>query len=370
MPMMVFHLPFAYDKNATAAPKIRPYKMIQAFRDNGWEVIEVVGPRRARKAQMLKVKKYLESGGKIDFAYSECATTPTTLIEPGHFPLVPFLDFRFFRLLRKHNIPIGLFYRDVYWRLDDYRKDVPWWALPPLRALFKWDLINYRKYLRVLYLPTLTMGEYLPIFPPERMNALPPGCNITTPIAANLSRARESETLQLLYVGALGTFYRIDTLLDALHSLTGVHLTVCVPEGMWEKYLPVYGREVPANVTVVQASGEKLAEIYRKTDLAMLFMEPNEFRQITLPVKLFEALGWGCPLVCSEGSMAGKFVAEKEVGWTIPCQKEALVDLLNSLLENRELLAAKIEKVGQVRDTNSWQARARQVEKDLLEEPK
>ena len=54
---------------------------------------------------------------------------PTLLTEPHHFPTHPLLDFGFFRYVKKQGIPIGLFYSDIFWKFEDYGKDLSFaWA--------------------------------------------------------------------------------------------------------------------------------------------------------------------------------------------------------------------------------------------------
>lgn len=74
------------------------------------------------KKSINKIKSLIEAGEKFDFCYSESSTMPTLLTEKNHLPSHPFLDFSFFKYLKKNNIKIGLFYRDIHWMFDFYGK--------------------------------------------------------------------------------------------------------------------------------------------------------------------------------------------------------------------------------------------------------
>src|SRR5690554_1472058 len=80
-PLMVFHVPFPLNPNATSASGIRPVSMRKAFERIGYEVLEVSGYHHERKAKMRAVKEAIRTGASIEFVYSEAATTPTGLGE-------------------------------------------------------------------------------------------------------------------------------------------------------------------------------------------------------------------------------------------------------------------------------------------------
>ena len=113
---MIFHFPLPLDSNAKSASGIRPLRMIAAFESLGYKVVLVTGYFSERKDCIAKIKEKIRRGRKYDFVYSESSTMPTTLTERNHLPLHPFLDWFFFRFCNKKGIPIGLSYRDIYWK--------------------------------------------------------------------------------------------------------------------------------------------------------------------------------------------------------------------------------------------------------------
>lgn len=87
---------------------------------------------------------------------------PTLLTEKNHLPSHPFLDFSFFKYLKKNNIKIGLFYRDIHWMFDFYGK-----GLNPIKKklailMYKYDLKKYSELLNIIYLPSLEMERFIP----------------------------------------------------------------------------------------------------------------------------------------------------------------------------------------------------------------
>src|SRR5699024_12009507 len=104
---IIFHHPLPLDLNARSASGIRPKRMLQAFRELGYEVDLVTGYAKERKAAVKAVKEKIKQGIQYDFVYAESSTMPTIMTEPHHLPLHPFLDFSFFRFCKKQDIPVG-----------------------------------------------------------------------------------------------------------------------------------------------------------------------------------------------------------------------------------------------------------------------
>ena len=55
----IFHMPLPLDKNSKSASGIRPQKMLQAFKDIGYEVFEITGYGKERKRSIQVVKKQI-----------------------------------------------------------------------------------------------------------------------------------------------------------------------------------------------------------------------------------------------------------------------------------------------------------------------
>src|SRR5690606_10218726 len=114
-PKIIFHTPFPLNPGATSASGIRPVKMRQAFEAAGYDVVEVTGYHPQRKRLMKEVKQRIAAGETFEFVYSEASTTPTGLGEKITVHTSLTRDIRFLRFLKQRGIPVGLFYRDVYW---------------------------------------------------------------------------------------------------------------------------------------------------------------------------------------------------------------------------------------------------------------
>lgn len=356
---MVFHVPFALNPEATSASGIRPIKMRQAFERIGYEVLEVSGPHRERKARMRHVNEQLRSGAKIDFVYSEAATTPTGLGEKVTRHTSLSRDINFLLRLRQRGIPVGLFYRDVYWQFDEYVERVG----QPYASILQWryrvDLRRYTSAVDTIFLPSMKMADYLPEDNQRQVSPLPPGTDI---VALEGPHAG----VRMLYVGGIGSYYRMQEAVAGVALSQGATLTICTRENEWLEARRHYEDLLGDSTRIVHRSGSELRELYAQSNVASLFVEPIGYRDFAAPLKLYEYLGHAKPIIATEGTLAAEFVSETGIGWSVPYGRDDLADLLNHLARHPEEVEAKRQRAMAVRHEHTWDARALQARDHLL----
>jgi glycosyltransferase involved in cell wall biosynthesis len=358
---ILFHHPLPLHKSPKSASGIRPQRMLEAFQNLGHEVDLVTGYSAERKQCMSRIRKKVKQGIKYDFVYSESSTMPTILTDPHHLPFHPLLDWSFFKFLNKNNIPIGLFYRDIYWLFDSYGE-----GLSPVKAFiaksaYRFDLWVYQRTLKKLYLPSLEMGRYVPGVDPTIFEALPPGHNSPELDSSSFS---EERPLRLFYVGGLSNHYQLHKLFEAVSDLPKIELTVCTREAEWLSIKHEYPKPT-SNIKIIHKSGSDMEAHLRACDVAVLFVKPQEYREFASPVKLYEYLGFHKPILASEGTLAGRFVYEMGVGWTVQYDVQEVKALLTKLLSNPEMKGLVSQNLERIAPNHSWQSRAMQVIEDL-----
>ena len=173
MKKIIIHFPFKIDRGRAAASQMRPLKIITTFKQIGYDVFLVEGYGKERKKQINQLKVQIEKGETFEFVYSECNTIPTLLTEKHHYPTHPFLDFSFFKFCKKHDIPIGLFYRDIYWCFPENNKGI---VRKAMKLLYLYDLYEYEKYVSTLFVPSFEMVSYIPVKLKLPVAELYPGC--------------------------------------------------------------------------------------------------------------------------------------------------------------------------------------------------
>lgn len=361
MKRMIFHIPNYLDPNIHSGSQIRPRKMIQAFKDIGYEVDVVSGYVHERRNSIYTIKKNIKSGIKYEFLYSESSTVATALTEKHHLPIAPFLDFNFFSFCKKNGIRIGLFYRDIYWIFDSYKNSMSYFKYKFAVSFYKFDLIYYSKFVDILYLPSRQMFDYIP-FPSsftKSVNALPPG------IAMYKNVKSKNALLSFIYVGGLSDLYDLTLFTKTISLHKDVKFTLCTRENEWQKEKNKYINYMHT-LTVVHKNSDELASMYEANDIAIYFVKPDILWSFALGIKLFEYIAHKKPIIAIENTAVGDFVKKNDIGWVIEYNKDQLDALVNCINNDRTLIDEKIENMEAIISKNTWKARAEQVKQELI----
>lgn len=356
MKKIIVHFPFKIDRKRAAASQLRPLKIIESFEKMGFEVYLVEGYGIERTNQIKRIKAAIEFGVKFVFLYSECNTTPTLLTEKHHYPIYPLLDFSFFKFCKKNGIKIGLFYRDIYWCFPENNQGI-------IRKIMRWfylyDLHNYNKYVSTLFVPSFEMINYIPFKLEMTVAELYPGCENLLEKAIN---ERKGDKIHILYVGGIGHHYDISLIMEVVRQQSSFNLTICCRPDDWDRVKDDYQHLSADNIFIVHKSGAELKELYAKADLFCLFVRPDKYWEFAVPFKLFETIGYGCPVLATEGTWVAKFVKENRIGFTCPYKRESVAKILGDLLMQSDELEKTKKNVCQIIKENTWTARCNKIE--------
>lgn len=362
---IIFHYPLPLNPDATSASGIRPLKMLEAFKSLGCQVDIVSGYSKDRKRSITKIKNNIKSGIKYDFMYCESSTMPTILTDSHHLPLHPLLDFSFFNFCNKYCIPIGLFYRDIFWLFEDYGSNLNPLKSSAAKLAYKLELEVYKRVLTKLYLPSERMLEYLPGLSKSKISALPPGHDVYKNIEYPQSLYTNTiNKLKVFYVGGLNDAYQMHVMVETVNSRSDINLVICTRESEWN----LFKRQYPAisnNIQVIHMTGESMLQFMKRADLVSLFIKPKEYCSFAVPFKLFEYIGHKKPIIASENTYFGDFVSQKNIGWSIPYSKKELNSLFDKLISNPLLIQNKIDNINRIVEDHTWRNRAQQVIEDL-----
>ena len=359
----IYHVPYPITEESSAASAIRPRKMLEAFQRNFDEVFVISGYGKERVKKYKLLRKRVLSGIKYEFMYSENSTMPNLMTEKNHMPFYPFLEKKIFRFCKMHDIPIGLFYRDIYWKFPVYKQRVNFFKRCIARPLYYYDLVIYNKYLSIMYLPSKEMAKYVGY--KGKVESLPPGSEGKKEKESSIVEIPNNKLLELFYVGGIGGDYDISELIEGVRCCDFLHLTLCCHFEQWKNWFQEKEISLPVNVSVIHKNGNELQSYYEKADLGMLFFTSSGYRKMAMPVKLFEYIEHGLPIVATKNCVAGDFVEENDIGWSIHYNTKAFTKLFSKLNDNRELLNDKRKKLPAVAKENTWDARALQVSDDL-----
>ncbi len=357
----IFHIPNYVDPKGLSGSNVRPYKMADAFRQNGYAVDVVMGYGKKRKRQIAEIKRNISNGVRYDFLYSESSTMPTLLTERHHLPVYPFLDFGFFKFCKTHGIKIGLFYRDIYWKFPLYREKMNVLKAKLATAMYRYDLFQYNRLLDVLFLPSVLMKQYMQeIKPSLPIIPLPPG---TCPANGIAQQDGPDDTLRLLYVGGISRgVYDLTNLLKSVVSVSGTKLTICCREKDWEAEKGYYERFLNERIKIVHTWGAGLKPYYSQADMSCLITNQSDYRSFCMPIKLFEYLSYQKPIFITDGSAGAEFVRNNNIGIVVQPDEESIKSALQDISSRRDRLRDISAHMEEIAERNSWFARARTVE--------
>lgn len=360
----IFHFPNPLNENGTSGSSIRPVKMLNALRNIGYEVDIISGYSNEREQNIKRIKEKIINGESYDFVYSESSTMPTMLTDKNHIPKKFNMDFRFFRFCKNNDIPIGLFYRDVQWKLPIYKENVSgikrWVAF----RFYNYDLRQYKRYLTCMFLPTVSMSKYInKKYLIGNLVELPPGadcCNYS-----EMKLTSDGSTLRLLYVGGIGELYRFDELLRAVADMEDIIFTICCRENEWIAFSKQYEDYLASNIKVVHKSGDELKTLYNQCDVCLAVFCPRDYTKIAMPVKIFEYMSYCKPVIANVNTAYGDFVSKNKIGWSVEYDADKIRDLLVYIKSNPKEVVDKTKEIAIQLENHTWERRAEKV-KEIL----
>lgn len=356
---MIFHAPYPMETNPTSASRLRPLRMREAFKTLGYDVIDVSGTTPQRRQALKSLRKTLRSGLRPDFLYSENSTQPNLFATSIKDGFAPTLDYQIMRQAHRHNIPIGVFYRDIYWRFPQFAaKDLIGRISPLLHRL---DMCGYQRNNAHLFLPSLKMAEVMGLDASDSFSALPPAGDDDNV----LPLPEPLHPLRLFYVGGIGGHYRLDKLIQAIAGNRNINLELVTRKSQWQTAIQADSNLKSENIHPHHLDSWQLAPLYAQSHIAVLLVEPTTYWDFAAPVKLFEYISRGRSILVSAGTEAARIVSKYDTGWVVDYEDEAIANILRHLQEHPEEIAEKAAKAAAAAKENTWTTRAHQVAQTL-----
>ena len=298
------------------------------------------GDRPTRRKALLR---YLAGGGlgKTRAIYVEASTSTATELDLG-----------FLTLAHAAGIPILIFIPDAYQYFP---------ALYPRvgvkTALLDWGWRrSIATYLRVadrLLFPSRGLANYFPTDKP--VTILPPGGPVgLEPATLNWDRPT------VVYVGGANYRYGSDLLLDAMQQVVARCPTArCHFISGDATYLDQHPARHASWLTVERRAFHELPTVMRAATVAVVPLRINEYNDLAVPVKLFDYMAFGLPLVVTACRDTAALVQEMQSGLVVADQTTALADGILRLLE-APTLAQQLGNNGYqaIQNAHSWSHRA------------
>ncbi|MCZ8531857.1 glycosyltransferase [Psychrobacillus psychrodurans] len=367
MKNILIYYPFTVAKNPKSGSAIRPVEMIKAFeayaQKHGVELVVISGSTNERR---LLWNKFLQDK-KLEhtlFCYSENQTIPLWLTDAGHIPKDWKIDKQVFQMLKKHEVPTGVFYRDVYWKFDELyslrgiKKFI-------MQSIYKMEEKFYGKYVHTVFLPSDAMGKYVNINASKM--ALPPGGRFAD-IKTNSDNIKKP--FKGIYVGGINNDdYGLPTLVDAYDLLNKDdvlgNLVIVCREDEYNDLTSLEKEKLNKSyIEVKHVSGTELQKLYEEVDFAFIPRKRSVYNDFAVPIKLVEYLTAGLPIIATNCSAQEDFIGSGPYGVLTG-------DDAGSLVEGMQAIQPKFAEYKQNIQQNflqkhAWNERAEQAAHALI----
>jgi len=108
--------------------------------------------------------------------------------------------------------------------------------------------------------------------------------------------------------------------------------------------------------------GESLAQLYHRSDIALIPIRKNAYNDMAMPVKLFEYLSYGLPVVATNCTEVADFVQRNGIGIVVQDNPLSLAEGVLRIAQGQDLYCELKHNVKQTLENgNQWTDRAAQV---------
>jgi glycosyltransferase involved in cell wall biosynthesis len=259
----------------------------------------------------------------------------------------------------------------MHWRFSQYRNNVTFSKRLVATLFYHYDLLSFASLADVLFVPSFEFASFLPgyvKFP--RVVELPPGgypgCGPLNSMGSVVASAEKLAPWKMIYVGGCHPdLYDLRPLLEVLCDRPGFELTIVTRQEEWLRSFDFYKSfvsKLKERVKVVHAHGEELVRLYAQSDIACVVVADNEYFRIAYPLKLFEALGEGLPILSLGTGTISRFVQENQIGWNARSLGD-LPGVIDEITTKGIVSAAKRARL--ISSHHSWNTRASKVRETL-----
>ena len=339
-----------YDfSDQSSGSRVRPMKMYHAFKKLGYDVFLLSGDKQEKENDFQRLKKTNE---RFDFCY----------IEPSSYPMQPIIDYKIISYIKKRNIPIGIFYRDAYWKF--YNKFlIKGFKNLELKIRYQIDLQFFKWVSSIMFFPSDEMANYFTFKQPKF--SLPPAADIK-----NITlKGEEIGTIPTaIYVGGISKRYGTDMLLNTFNRINKERIRiklilVCRNREYTENAKFFSGIEREGWLEIKHVQGELLESEYTDADFGIIPIEKDEYNDFAVPVKLFEYLSYGLPILSTNCTVLEKYISTYNLGIVEEDNEISFAKGIEYMISNYDQYRADV--ISFVNTEGLWDHRAEKVIKLL-----
>lgn len=345
-----------FDNNPKSGSAVRPQKMYNAFVSNGTDLKLLCGQQNKRKERRKRVKEVLKwlDANRPDMCY----------IESPSGPIFNFVDLKLIIKLHKLGVPISYFLRDAFWLFPSWMK-AGQLKNRIITVMNKVTLRVLKKNCDLVYFPTRSMAELFGFINFKSVDILPPAGDCHN----FKNRNCDDLVYNAIYVGAVSEVNGTFELVKAFELLNSenfnIDLTIVARKPEWNSIKDKIGDKEKSWLKIIHASGKELNDIYANADVAIFPRQADEYIDMAMPVKAFEYLSFGKPIVCTMRTELKRFIELNNCGIICDDDYISIAEAVALFYKDSKLrgnLYANVMKTAQI---NTWSKRAEQVVDDL-----
>jgi len=184
--------------------------------------------------------------------------------------------------------------------------------------------------------------------------------NILIPNTAELLlfdnlKKKNSDNFRISFIGAVRDYERLKMLIDVGTKFSNIQVNIHGSGVCYENIKIFASKFNNVNVTGF-FKYEELAALYSETDLIFaLYDDRLENVKFAFPVKVYEAIVTGKPVIVNKGTYVGDFVERENIGYSIGVSKDDLYGVFQSILENDGELKEKEKNIKRLAKKFNWE---------------
>lgn len=351
-----------FNSSPTSGSSVRPMRMFDAFIERGYEVKLLSGAgnhRQVRNENVKEIKKWLKLN-KPDFCY----------IEPPSGPLFFYCDRSLIRTLHQMRIPIGFFYRDLYWKFPSKEFDnhsefgMKWLKNKVIHWMQFRDFRLIQRNVDQIYFPSNACNQFMKL---KHYSILPPGC-----MNFELPQKNQFEATAI-YVGGATVRYGLGLVLESCIKVADqmpMKLHVVCPQKQWNQWVMEYPQyqDLPNWIELHHiGDGPEMEKLYEQSDFALVPILKTEYNDLALPIKLFEYISRLLPVVVTRCDAMEEFLRPYHIGYLSDDNVEDYSQAIGKMITDQKSYMEFKSNLVQTRKENLWAMRVDQIEVDLRE---
>lgn len=179
----------------------------------------------------------------------------------------------------------------------------------------------------------------------------------------------EDKNNEICYVGGISEVRGINQLMDSLAFISDLRLNLAGNFSNEELELQVRSKETWSKVEFYGYVGRKeLLSIFQRSKIGMVTLLPTPNHMESLPIKMFEYMSAGIPVICSNFPLWEEIVGENKCGICVdPKDSEGIARAIEYLMGNQEVS----QRMGQrgrlsIIEKYNWGAEAKKLKELYL----